>query len=154
MERNSSIFWYTTCILLVSGASRTPRHQGSVEVSNRSIKIIIHRELVNVTKASKLKSTEPVGWVSVLLQVTSAMNGSIGYGQGLITPYRHVYTQDFEFPLGISTKDRSKICSIESLDKYVNDPALSEKLRIIDNSTLLTSDGTSFKGMTKLKAIV
>ena len=61
------------------------------------------------------------------------MNGSIGYRQGLITPYCHVFTQDFEFPLGIPAKDHSQICVIQSLDKYVNDPALSKKLHIIDN---------------------
>ena len=61
------------------------------------------------------------------------MIGSIGYRHGLITPYRHVFTQDFEFPLGIPAMDRSKICSIQLLDKYVNEPALSEKLCIIDN---------------------
>ena len=92
-------------ILLVSGASCTTRHQGSVKVCNRSIKTIIHKELVNANKASKLKSTKPVGWVSALPQVTSAMNDSIGYGQGLITPpymktlrcfqiykYEHIFT--------------------------------------------------------------
>ena len=120
-------------ILLVSGASRTHHHQGSVEVGNRSIKTIIHKELVNSNIASKSKSTEPVGWVSVLLQMTSAMNGSIDYRQSLIIPYCHVFTQDFEVPLGIPAMDRSKICSIQSLDKYVNDPALSKKLCIIDN---------------------
>ena len=120
-------------ILLVSGASRTHHHQGSVEVGNRSIKTIIHKELVNSNIASKSKSTEPVGWVSVLLQMTSAMNGSIDYRQSLIIPYCHVFTQDFEVPLGIPAMDRSKICSIQSLDKYVNDPALLEKLCIIDN---------------------
>ena len=70
------------------------------------------------------------------------MNSSIGYRHGLITPYRHVYTQDFEFPFGIPAKDRSKIRSIESLDKYVNDPALSEKLRSIENDIEIKQSST------------
>jgi len=74
-----------------------------------------------------------IGWVNVLPQVTSAMNSSVGYGQGLLTPYRHVFSQDFEFPYSKPVNERSKIRTIEALDKFVNDPVLSEKLKILMN---------------------
>ncbi len=116
-------------ILLVSGASRTPRHQGSVENINKWVKKVIQKELISARLSSRPGTK--VGWVDVLPQTTSAINGSVTYRQGLITPYRHVYSQDIEFPISVPVSERSKIRSIEALDRFVNDPVLSKRLGII-----------------------
>ena len=107
---------YDPSILMVRGAPRTPRHQGSVENGNQHIKTMIDKQIECLK--SKDSSANP-GWVDVLGHVTSALNSSVCYGNKKLTPYRHVFTQDYEFQLGIQDKDKHQFKSIRELNNYL-----------------------------------
>ena len=112
-------------ILTVTGAPRTPREQGSVENANQHVKGIIAREV----RQARLRDPKlDIGWVDVLGPATSAMNNSACSTVKGLTPYRHVFTQDFDFPLLVPSKDRSKIRTAIALDAYCNDSVLASRL--------------------------
>ena len=58
----------------VSGASRTPRHQGCVERQNAIVKQIIQKKIEEMKL--RFPKSDP-GWVDVLGPATSAMNNSV-----------------------------------------------------------------------------
>ena len=112
-------------ILTLTGPPRTPRVQGSVENANQHVKSIIARAIIE----AKLQDPQrDIGWVDVLGPATSAMNNSACSSIKGLTPYRHVFSQDFEFPLLVPAKDRHKIRTITALDAYCNDPHLTQRL--------------------------
>ena len=64
---------------------------------------------------------------------TSALNRTCCNGNFGLTPYRHVFIQDYDFPAGMSylieMKDRYDIKTEAALDRYVNDPTFSHLLK-------------------------
>ena len=108
-------------MLMVRGAPRTPRHQGSVENGNQHIKVNIDKQI------EVLRTMDPTanpGWVEVLGPVTSAMNSSVCYGNHKLTAYRHVFTQDFEFKFNVLPNHIRNLTTIDDLKTHVNDPTL------------------------------
>ena len=110
---------YDPNTLMVRGAPRTPRHQGSVENGNQHIKTIIDKQ-IQVIKSND--SDSKIGWVDVLGPVTSAINSSVCYGNKKLTPYRHVFTQDYNFKYGIHDKDKYHLNTLEDVKLYLNTP--------------------------------
>jgi len=109
----------------VSGAPRTPRHQGSVENQNKHIKAIFDKL---ISEYESIHPNSNVGWVDFVGAATSALNASVCNGNVGLTPYRHVFVQDYDFPFQIELKDRYNIRSVKALDDYVNNPKLSNAI--------------------------
>ena len=79
-------------ILLVTGAPRTPGHQGSVENVNKTIKNTIDK----VIAGERLKGNDSVTWLNVLPEVTSSVNSSVVYGNSKLSPYKYVFTYEYD----------------------------------------------------------
>ena len=107
-----SPFTYCVC-----GRVRTPSDQGSVERGNKDIKKAIAKTINDalVTEGKTLT------WVQVIGPVTSAMNNSVSYGNGKLTPYKHIFGMDFKCPFDIPHEQMSQINDIQELCNYLND---------------------------------
>ena len=123
--------------VFVSGAPRTPRHQGSVENQNGHVQTIMGKEVDILKKHYPI--TDP-GWTDVLGPTTSALNNSCCYGNHNITPYRLVYTQDYDLHHLIPAKDRFAIRTVSALDSYINDEDLRNQLISVGYLDQLTSN--------------
>ena len=134
-------------IITVRGAPRTPRHQGSVENGNQHIKNIIDKQL-EILRTKNTKSNP--GWIDILGPVTSAINSSVCYRNNKLTPYRHVFTQDFELPFNIPHHHKNKLLTVKALDRYVNDPILSERLQELGFTENIITNNTDFPSQTSI----
>jgi hypothetical protein len=123
-------------ILTVSGKPRTPRVQGSVENANRHVKIAIS----NAINAGRLKN-QSLTWVDVLGPVTSALNTAEQKGTNGLSPYKLVFTQNFELnSYAIPSEMHKTIRSVEDLKNAANDPELSQVLEEMNASDIDEDD--------------
>ena len=103
-------------ICSVTGRTRIPSDQGSVERLNQEIKKIIDQIILE----QHLKGNTGFTWLDALPFVTEAINKTFGFGVGKLAPYTHVYGIDYKCPVGppIPESDKKLIHTVHDLANY------------------------------------
>jgi hypothetical protein len=99
---------YNPLAYTLTGACRTPRHQGSVENANGGIKSIIGsmisdkklilRDRPHLSKAQR-KRLEDVSWVTEYPNAVQSLNSAIRSGKNEVEPYSLVFGMRYEDPI-------------------------------------------------------
>ena len=103
-------------ICSVTGRTRVPSDQGSVERLNQEIKKLIDQ----IIQEQHLKGNVGFTWLDALPFVTEAINKTYGFGAGRLAPYTHVYGMDYKCPVGppIPEDDKKAIRTVHDLAHY------------------------------------
>ncbi len=103
-------------ICSVTGRTRIPSDQGSVERLNQEIKRIIDQ----IVNEHRLKGDLNFTWLDALPYVTEAINKTYGYGVGNLAPYTHVFGYPHKCPIGppIPEDDKRHIHTVHDLASY------------------------------------
>jgi hypothetical protein len=110
---------YNPLAYTLTGACRTPRHQGSVENANGGVKAIIGsmiadkklilRDRPNLSKAQQ-RRLEDVSWVTEYPNAVQSLNSAIRSGKNEVEPYSLVFGMRYEDPMmsGLYVNPESK----------------------------------------------
>jgi hypothetical protein len=108
----------------LTGACRTPRHQGSVENANGGIKSIIGsmiadkkmilRDRPDLTK-SQQRRLEDVSWVTEYPNAVQSLNSAIRSGKNEVEPYALVFGMRYEDPIMCGLYDKIAGSILQSL---------------------------------------
>ena len=103
-------------ICSVTGRTRIPSDQGSVERLNQEIKKLIDQ----IIHEQHLKGNTGFTWLDALPFVTEAINKTYGFGVGKLAPYTHVYGINYKCPVGppISEHEKKSIHTVHDLANY------------------------------------
>ena len=126
-----------------------PETVSTIQAHKPYIKIVDEKSLMIDKKIETLRSQDSncnPGWVDVLGPVTSALNSSVCYGNNKLTPYKHVFTQDYDFKLGVQEKDKHNFDTIDDLNNYLPQRSTIEDCEVVSNTIsneINTSSSTS-----------
>ena len=118
-------------ILSVTGRSRTPRDQGSVENVNKFVKRILAMVL-----AERREEGENPNWTEVLGSVAATINSQCGRGKHDTTAFEAVYDQVIDFPMTCSKSEARRCWTVSQRMKVTSDKEFEEYCRehyVLDN---------------------
>ena len=129
-------------ICSVTGRTRVPSDQGSVERLNQEIKRLID----SIIKEHRMKGDDKFSWLDALPYVTEAINKTYGFGVGGLSPYTHVYGVDYKCPVGpaIPEAEKKQIRTVSDLAEYS---------KFHDMGPLLKSAGCNIDRQLQLKMV-
>ena len=111
-------------ILSVTGRSRTPRDQGSVENVNKFVKRILAMVL-----AERREEGENPNWTEVLGSVAATINSQCGRGKHDTTAFEAVYDQVIDFPMTCSKSEARRCWTVSQRMKVTSDKEFEEYCR-------------------------
>ena len=84
----------------ITGRPRTPRDQGSIERTNRGIKNVLCKMVIDKqTTAKTAKEKAAITWVTELGSTMRAINTLRVKGKDQVEPYEMVFTRKYDEPL-------------------------------------------------------
>lgn len=101
--------WNPECTT-VTGRSRAPRDQGSVENINKMVK-----SLISVFGASTRKDRKKENWVRNLGQVMCSINSFKSSGVNSSCPYMHAFSMPFKEPLTLPREEVRKCSTVDKI---------------------------------------